>query len=62
MNIAEYDKYMDMVEEVCSYCVLTSKITDEDEKYSKFCKDCPVMKSVDHYALGMIERRKKRGN
>ena len=61
MTISEYDKYMDMVDEVCSYCVVPDT-DNEDEKYSKFCKDCPVMKSVDHYALGMVDRRKKRGN
>lgn len=62
MNIADFDNYMNMVEEVCSYCVLTKDIDDEDERYSKFCKNCPVMKSVDHYTLGMVDRRKKRGN
>lgn len=61
MKIADFDNYMNMVDEVCSRCIVPDT-NDEDERYSRFCKDCPVMKSVDHYSLEMVDRRKKRGN
>lgn len=59
MTIDEFDKYMEHIEAVCEKCILPQPEDTEDDRYSKYCKNCPITKSTDYYCLQMSRRKCK---